>query len=120
MLIKFFIRAKYNATSEAFASLARTPYAGNGFYEGDRSQTSRIERQRSNAMEARMSWEAKVHDLEVQLGIDRRWLPSDYEWKAAKQSIAHDNYRRAVDTLEGLMVARLLELQSIQCAGVCE
>ncbi|KAF8591239.1 hypothetical protein K439DRAFT_1611253 [Ramaria rubella] len=58
-----------------------------------------------------------VQDLEAKLEIDKRWEPGSQEWVATQQMIDMRKYQRAVDHLEGLVVARLMEISKAHQAG---
>ena len=58
-----------------------------------------------------------VQDLENKLGISRRWVPGDPEWEDAERLVFNRKYQRAVDHLEGLVVARIFELGKMNRAG---
>ena len=58
-----------------------------------------------------------VQELERKLSITRRWVPEDEEWQSAGRLVASREYRRALDNLEGLVVARLFELTKMNRAG---
>ncbi|KAI6017015.1 hypothetical protein BKA83DRAFT_4465278 [Pisolithus microcarpus] len=58
-----------------------------------------------------------VQDLERKLSISRRWVPEDKEWQDAGRLVANREYRRALDNLESLVVARLFELTKMNRAG---
>src|SRR6266481_8894290 len=49
-------------------------------------------------------------DLERKLGLVNRWTPEDGEYCDALLYIKNRKFFRAVETLEGLVVARLFEL----------
>jgi hypothetical protein len=51
-----------------------------------------------------------VQNLEVKLGIFNRWVPADDEWKQAAAMVGKRRYQRCLDSLEGLVVARMFEL----------
>jgi hypothetical protein len=51
-----------------------------------------------------------VQVLEVKLGIMQRWQSNSLEWQNAGKMVAMRKYQRALDTLEGLIVARMFEL----------
>ena len=51
-----------------------------------------------------------VQALEVKLGIMQRWQPDSPEWQNAGRMVAMQKYQKALDTLEGLIVARMFEL----------
>lgn len=61
-----------------------------------------------------------VQDLEERLGIDRRWTPDHPEFQAATAYIDNRKFIRAVETLEGQVVARLFELSKANLMGTCE
>lgn len=58
-----------------------------------------------------------VQDYELKLGIDERWVPEFEEWQEACRSEAEHTYQCAIDHLEGLVVARLFELEKMNRAG---
>ena len=51
-----------------------------------------------------------VQDLEIRLGIVDRWEPGTPEWQRAGELVSMRRYQRALDHLEGLIVARMFEL----------
>ncbi|KAF7981823.1 hypothetical protein HWV62_31947 [Athelia sp. TMB] len=51
-----------------------------------------------------------VLDLEEKLDINTRWTPQSEEWARAGNMVAMRRYQRALDKLEGLIVARMFEL----------
>jgi len=51
-----------------------------------------------------------VQLIEKQLNVTSRWLPGSEEWKAAAEKVSVRQYQRCLDTLEGLVVARMFEL----------
>jgi hypothetical protein len=77
------------------------------------AQTQRIETQRRHAMEVHSKTLAAIHDLEIRLGIATRWRPGDAEWVAATKMLGKRRYQRALDELEGLVVARMFELSKV-------
>ncbi|KAG2135775.1 hypothetical protein DEU56DRAFT_737641 [Suillus clintonianus] len=58
-----------------------------------------------------------VQELEVKLGVVRRWTPDDPEWMDAGRLVANRKFQRALDALEGLVVARIFELSKMNRAG---
>ncbi|KAJ6459907.1 hypothetical protein C8R45DRAFT_1056176 [Mycena sanguinolenta] len=79
-------------------------------YEAGAAETRRLETQRRHALETFSKTLAAVQDLEVRLGVVRRWEPEDAEWVAAANMVVNRRYQRALDELEGLVVARMFEL----------
>jgi hypothetical protein len=61
-----------------------------------------------------------VQNLEVKLGILRRWGPNDEEWKQAGVMVGRRRYQRCLDTLEGLIVARMFELTKMNMSQTGE
>jgi hypothetical protein len=51
-----------------------------------------------------------AQDLEVQLCIVKRWEQGSPEWQHASELVSMRRYQRALDHLEGLIVARMFEL----------
>ncbi|KAG1893159.1 uncharacterized protein F5891DRAFT_1131377 [Suillus fuscotomentosus] len=58
-----------------------------------------------------------VQVLECKLEVIMRWVPDDAEWQKARTLVANRKYQRAVDRLEGLVVARIFELTKMNRAG---
>ncbi|KAF8198229.1 hypothetical protein K438DRAFT_1584329, partial [Mycena galopus ATCC 62051] len=54
-----------------------------------------------------------VQDLEVKMGIELRWTSSDAQWIAAAAAIKNHKYQAALDSIEEIIVARLLEMTKI-------
>lgn len=50
-----------------------------------------------------------VQALELKLGIQQRWQPGSTEWQNAGRLVAMRRYQKALDTLEGLIVAQMFE-----------
>ncbi|KAG1760782.1 hypothetical protein EDD22DRAFT_980489 [Suillus occidentalis] len=58
-----------------------------------------------------------VQALECKLDINVRWVPDDGEWQRVGRLVANRKYQRALDRLEGLVVARIFELAKMNKAG---
>jgi hypothetical protein len=72
--------------------------------------TARMETKRRHASEVHDKNLKIVQGLEVKLGINVRWVPGSVEWDRAVKLISTREYQRALDALEGLIVARMFEL----------
>ncbi|KAI0052975.1 hypothetical protein FA95DRAFT_1482424 [Auriscalpium vulgare] len=57
-----------------------------------------------------------VDELELRMGIKDRWLPKGVPWLRAQKKVALRTYRKAVDALEALVVARIFELSKMNMA----
>ncbi|KIK20250.1 hypothetical protein PISMIDRAFT_13140 [Pisolithus microcarpus 441] len=86
-------------------------------YGGDTRVTQRNETLRRHAQENYDRDLLLVQDLERKLSISRHWVPEDKEWQDAGRLVANREYRRALDNLESLVVARLFELTKMNRAG---
>jgi hypothetical protein len=51
-----------------------------------------------------------VHLMEKRLNIGVRWGPESEEWRAAADRVSMRQFQRCLDSLEGLVVARMFEL----------
>ncbi|KAG2137761.1 hypothetical protein BD769DRAFT_1626713 [Suillus cothurnatus] len=58
-----------------------------------------------------------VQALELKLKIKKCWTPEDTQWQKVGRLMANRKYQRALDRLEGLIVARIFELTKMNRAG---
>ncbi|KAG2029717.1 hypothetical protein BDR03DRAFT_1018056, partial [Suillus americanus] len=58
-----------------------------------------------------------VQALECKLEVSTRWVPEDTDWQKVGRLVANRKYQRALDRLEGLVVARIFELMKMNRAG---
>jgi hypothetical protein len=77
---------------------------------GRRDTTQAIETTRRHAIESHEKDLRAVQLMEKRLNISDRWMPGSEEWKAAVGKVSMRQYQRCLDTLEGLVVARMFEL----------
>ena len=77
---------------------------------GRRDATRAIETTRRHAIELHDKDLVSVHLMEKRLNICDRWTPVSEEWKVAAERVSMRQYQRCLDTLEGLVVARMFEL----------
>ena len=75
-----------------------------------RDLTQSIETERRHAQEVEARDLIIVQNLELKLGIFNRWVPADDEWKQAVEMVGKRRYQKCLDSLEGLVVARMFEL----------
>ncbi|KAL0564021.1 hypothetical protein V5O48_018033 [Marasmius crinis-equi] len=83
------------------------------------SDLRKLERTLRNQQELELKLMRDIQDLEAHLGIERenRWLVGSAEWVRVGLIIAEEDYRRALETLEALVVARIFELAKLNLAG---
>lgn len=86
----------------------------------DIASTNRVETTRRHAIENHEKDLKVVQELETKLGVTRRWVPEDQEWKDAGRLVANRKFQRALDHLEGLVVTRIFELSKMNRAGTGE
>ncbi|KAG1836183.1 hypothetical protein DFJ58DRAFT_735173 [Suillus subalutaceus] len=86
-------------------------------YGADIGNTHKVESTRRHALEDYERNLKLVQLLECKLGIIARWVPEDEEWQKAGRLVANRKYQRALDRLEGLVVARIFELAKMNRAG---
>ncbi|KAI0058310.1 hypothetical protein BV25DRAFT_1872035 [Artomyces pyxidatus] len=75
-----------------------------------RDYTRSIETKRRHALETRDKDLVAVQELEAKLNIAQRWEPGIVEWEQTGKMVVMRSYQRALDLLEGLVVARMFEL----------
>ncbi|KAJ6511099.1 hypothetical protein C8R45DRAFT_1089224 [Mycena sanguinolenta] len=61
---------------------------------------------------------AKAKALNLKMLLEVQWVNTDEEWEAAAELVAMRRYGRAVDTLELLVVKRILELTKMNQSGL--
>ncbi|KAF7964555.1 hypothetical protein HWV62_5700 [Athelia sp. TMB] len=81
-----------------------------------RDNTNAIEARRRHAIENHAAAAAHVQDLELRLGIRTRWTADSAEYIETGRMVAMRTYQRALDSVEGLVVARIFELGSMNRA----
>jgi uncharacterized NAD(P)/FAD-binding protein YdhS len=86
-------------------------------YQQNMSATRRLETQRRHAMELRDKILLAVQDLEIRMDLRHRWTPGCAEWSEAAVLVANRRYQRALDKLQGLVIARLFELTKCHMSG---
>jgi len=69
-----------------------------------------VETNRRKTLETRDKDLQIVQDLEGRLNVAERWTPECPEWQDAAVMVSKRRYQRALDSLEGLIVARMFEL----------
>jgi hypothetical protein len=86
-------------------------------YAESMKQTRRLETQQRHAYELVSKSLAPVQDLELRLGITSRWVAGDEGWIKAAEMVGKRRYQRALDHLQGLVVARMFELCKMNMLG---
>ena len=62
-----------------------------------------------------------IQALENKHNVQGRWVPGSAEWREAATLTTMHHYQKALDKLEGLVVAHLFELtkMNMSCTGGC-
>ncbi|KAH7914663.1 hypothetical protein BJ138DRAFT_999608 [Hygrophoropsis aurantiaca] len=108
--------SKANLDANQAAWITSTPQ-NPSFGSADISRTRKNETARRHAQEIYDNDLKVVQLLEARLELTRRWVPGDAEWEHAATLVANRKYQRALDTLEGLVVARIFELTKMNRSG---
>lgn len=74
------------------------------------NKATSLERARRHALEKESRLIDRIQALENKQDIAVRWIPESAEWKEAASLASMHRYQKALDKLEGLVVARLFEL----------
>lgn len=115
---------KTNAESSYYGHLgdanfvAETPESIQAGYSRLASATNQKERRRRLARERYDTAQRDVVQIEVQLGVVRRWEPTDPEYRETLKYIRDRKYHRALDKVHQLVVQRLFELQRMNISGL--
>ena len=93
----------------------------NAFLVGSRDSTHITETACHHAQKKVTKKLEIVHTLELQLGILHCWVPESLEWQETAWLVVMWKYQRALDYLEGLVVAQMFEITKANCAhtGQC-
>lgn len=87
------------------------------YQPGSDAAADKVESNHRNEQENERKLIADVQALESKLGLASRWKVGSEEWEAAKKLITERDYRKSLDRLEGLLVARIFEMSRLNVAG---
>lgn len=79
--------------------------------------TNPLELKCRHAMENERKLTGDVQALEWKLKVKTRWVAGSEQWEKAKKLVKEASYRKALDKLEGLLVARIFEMSRLNVAG---
>ncbi|KAJ7077509.1 hypothetical protein B0H15DRAFT_955006 [Mycena belliarum] len=86
-------------------------------YEAQAKATRRLEAQQRHAIEGHTKAQLLVNDMELRMSIAVCWLPDSQEWIDAAVMVRRRRYQRALDHLQGLIIARMFELTKMNMSG---
>jgi hypothetical protein len=88
-----------------------------GYTAGVRDQTNALERAQRHVQENKRKILADVQALETKLNVTARWTEDSQQWKDTAALVNNSKYRKVLDRLEGLLVARIFELSKLNVSG---
>ena len=83
----------------------------------DASRTRKLESSRLRGLDSLILLQAEVEALEERLQVPTRWTEDSAEWQRVDKTLMEVEYDRALDRLEGLVVARMFELAKMNTAN---
>lgn len=83
---------------------------------GQKDPTRVTETARRHAQEKVSKRLEVVQSLELRLEISERWAADSVEWQETARMVVMRKYQRALDHLEGLIVARMFEMTKVNRA----
>lgn len=98
--------------------ITETPQSTSTTYSSSTRQTNRLEKERRLAHERYDIAHSDVVQMELRLGITRRWDSTDREYLEALKYTQERKYHRALDKVHELVVHRLFELQRMNVSGL--
>ncbi|KAK7680601.1 hypothetical protein QCA50_016383 [Cerrena zonata] len=112
---------KTNAESSYYGHLTfvtETPESIQGSYSQLASATNQKEKRRHLARERHNTAQYDVVQMELRLGLERRWEPTDPEYHDTMKYVRDRKYHRALDKVHQLVVQRLFELSRMNISGL--
>lgn len=90
------------------------------YIPGKRDSGGTYERKHRNEEENERKLIADVQALEACLDIQTRWTVGGDEWVKAKREVKEVEYRKTLDKLECLLIARMFEMSRLNVSGTGE
>jgi hypothetical protein len=109
--------SKLSALADCEERLILARQAWVGYKPAERDQTSALETKVRNEQENQRKLIADIQALEGKLEISVRWSSECFEWRDAEKNVIEASYRKALDKLEGMLVARIFEMSRLNIAG---
>lgn len=94
-----------------------TPETIRSSYSQATSATSKVETRRRLARERYALAHSDVVQMEIRMGINRRWEPADPQYRDTLKYMKDRKYHRALDKLHQLVVQHMFELHRMNLSG---
>jgi hypothetical protein len=104
--------------SDYHFSLPSNPTSPPATYGSELSRTRRLESERRYRQERQDRLLRQVLELEVQMGIDKRWTPDTPEYIETARYVHDRRYHQALNNLQRLVIQRLFELHRLNLSGI--
>ena len=116
-------RTSFVSAAEEWRTLTPADMLRNAFVDQDdrqtrKNETGRVRALRSRGFDTVLVLQQAARDFEDKLNIADRWSSSHPAFIKAAQSADEIALDRAIDVLEGLVIARLFELAKMNKAGL--
>ncbi|KAG1869718.1 hypothetical protein C8R48DRAFT_746887 [Suillus tomentosus] len=111
------LTASKKALDAAMSAFQGSSHLEAASYDVQAKNTQKAETARRHALEDYERHIKVVQALECKLEVEKRWTPEDPQWQKVGRLVANWKYQRALDRLEGLIVARIFELTKMNRAG---
>jgi len=86
-------------------------------YTHDLSTTRKLETERRYTLELREHCLKQIVDMEVSMGIEKRWDPSSPDYLETLGYLSTRTYQRALEELQRLVIQRLFELHKMNISA---
>ncbi|KAF9064695.1 hypothetical protein BDP27DRAFT_1425551 [Rhodocollybia butyracea] len=113
--MEYYLKLKSLAECKARLEAARLVWVN--YRPSERNKTNTLETKHQNEQENEHKLIADIQALEGKLSISSRWKADSEEWNEAKKKVKEADYQKALDKLEGLLVARVFEMSRLNIAG---
>lgn len=116
--MEYFLKLQSLFTCRARLKKVREVFVA--YVPGRRDGSNTVETKHRNEEENERKLLADVQALEARLGITERWKEGSEPWIKAEKLVTEASYRKALDKLDRLLVARMFEMARLNVSGTGE
>ena len=120
ILIRIYRTQFQNNTLQWVSTQPHELHMATGSYDKDARETRRLEGAHVRGLDSVLTLQSTARALEAKLEVKERWTPESDDWKRVDKSWQEREFDKAVDRLEGLVIARIFELEKMNQVGLCE